>query len=224
MNVTVVAATHMGDQGAWPKIPLDREDRDTEDIDFLGEFSGRACYQSWGRPNPATRANDTYLNHILEEGHLSVLEHGSVTFYVTGISRSLTHELIRHRHLSYSQLSQRFVNEENAEVVVPPALVDDEEAIAWLDEHMEASKVVYRKLAERLISKGATRKEAREAARAVLPNMTETRIVVTGNIRAWREVIGKRNAPGADAEIRQFAQEILNHLKVLAPNSVQDLT
>lgn len=193
------------------------------DIDFLAEFGGRACYQSWHRPNPDTRENDTYLDHILEEGHLSVMEHGSITFYVTGISRSLTHELIRHRHLSYSQLSQRFVNEDTAEVVVPPILSGDPEAIAMLEEHMSVSRAVYQNLVTRLISTGATRKEAREAARAVLPNMTETKIVVTGNIRAWREVIAKRNSPGADAEIQQFARGILEHLKVLAPNSVQDL-
>jgi thymidylate synthase ThyX len=67
----------------------------------LAEFAGRACYQSWGKPNPATATNAGYLRHILEVGHLSVLEHGTVSFYLTGVSRSLTHELIRHRHFSY---------------------------------------------------------------------------------------------------------------------------
>ena len=217
MKIQVVASSIVRD----PR-PLSLSD--AADIDFLAEYGGRACYQSWHRPNPATRENDTYLDHILEEGHLSVMEHGSVTFYVTGISRSLTHELIRHRHLSYSQLSQRFVNEDSAELVIPPALAGDPEAVAMLHAHMEASKIVYKQLADRLISTGASRKEAREAARAVLPNMTETRLVVTGNIRAWREVIAKRNAPGADAEIQEFAREILHHLQVLSPNSVQDLT
>ena len=75
----------------------------------LVEFAGRACYQSWDKPNPRTATNAGYLRHILEVGHLSLLEHATVTFYITGISRSCTHELIRHRHFSYSQLSQRFV-------------------------------------------------------------------------------------------------------------------
>ena len=70
----------------------------------LAEFAGRACYQSWSKPNPVTATNAGYLRHILEVGHLSVLEHGTVSFYLTGVSRSLTHELIRHRHFSYSQL------------------------------------------------------------------------------------------------------------------------
>jgi thymidylate synthase (FAD) len=82
----------------------------------LAEFAGRACYQSWAKPNPATATNAGYLRHILEVGHLSVLEHGTVSFYLTGISRSLTHELIRHRHFSYSQLSQRYVPEQNAAI------------------------------------------------------------------------------------------------------------
>src|SRR5262249_31490582 len=77
----------------------------------LAEFAGRACYQSWNKPNPATATNQGYLRHILDVGHLSVLEHGVVTMYLTGVSRSLTHELIRHRHFSYSQLSQRYVPE-----------------------------------------------------------------------------------------------------------------
>ena len=77
----------------------------------LAEFAGRACYESWHKPNPATATNAGYLRHILEVGHLSVLEHGSVTLYLRGVSRSLTHELVRHRHLSFSQLSQRYVPE-----------------------------------------------------------------------------------------------------------------
>src|ERR1700753_1996130 len=93
----------------------------------LAEFAGRACYQSWKKPNPATATNAGYLAHILEVGHLSVLEHGTVTFYLTGISRSLTHELIRHRHFSYSQLSQRYVPEGDAEIVEPPVIASDPE-------------------------------------------------------------------------------------------------
>src|SRR5918992_4076973 len=93
----------------------------------LAEFAGRACYQSWSKPNPKTATNAGYLRHILEVGHLSVLEHGTVTFYLTGVSRSLTHELIRHRHFSYSQLSQRYVPERDAAMVEPEVIADDPE-------------------------------------------------------------------------------------------------
>src|SRR6059058_3338111 len=98
---------------------------DAEGGQALAEFAGRACYQSWSKPNPATATNAGYLAHILEVGHLSVLEHGTVTMYFTGVSRSLTHELIRHRHFSYSQLSQRYVPERNAAMVEPDVIAND---------------------------------------------------------------------------------------------------
>jgi len=75
------------------------------DGEALVEFAGRACYQSFHKPNPKTASNEGYLAHILETGHGSVLEHASVSIYITGVSRSFTHELIRHRHFSFSELS-----------------------------------------------------------------------------------------------------------------------
>ncbi|MGH3979758.1 MAG: FAD-dependent thymidylate synthase, partial [Pseudonocardiaceae bacterium] len=102
-------------------------DADADGGQALAEFAGRACYQSWKKPNPATATNAGYLRHILEVGHLSVLEHGCASFYLTGVSRSLTHELIRHRHLSYSQLSQRYVPERNAAMVEPEVIAADPE-------------------------------------------------------------------------------------------------
>src|SRR6478609_734635 len=107
---------------------------DAEGGQALAEFAGRACYQSWSKPNPATATNAGYLSHILEVGHLSVLEHGVVTFYFTGVSRSFTHELIRHRHFSYSQLSQRYVPERNAAMVEPDVIASDPELHALFDE------------------------------------------------------------------------------------------
>src|SRR5437660_4048564 len=116
----------------------------------LAEFAGRACYQSWSKPNPRTATNAGYLRHILEVGHLSVIEHGVVTFYLTGVSRSLTHELIRHRHFSYSQLSQRYVPERNAAVVEPEVIADDPELHKKFVEATEASVRAYTELREGL--------------------------------------------------------------------------
>lgn len=217
MNVTMIAHTKLtGDHGEWMK-----RDSLATPLDTLAEFAGRACYQSFDKPNPKTAANRDYLANILLQQHFSVLEHASATFYVTGVSRSLTHELIRHRHLSFSQLSQRFVDETLAEFVMPPALDNDEDR-HWLSE-VHIALETYHAIAKRLQGKGLTRKQAREAARAVLPNATETRIVVTGNMRAWREFIAKRNTPAADAEIRELAREIQRQLTELAPNTFQDM-
>lgn len=191
--------------------------------DSLAEFAGRACYQSFHRPNPKTAANKDYLANILRQGHESVLEHASATFYIEGVSRACTHEIIRHRHLSYSQLSQRFVDESESEIVCPPALAEDQVDRDTLEEvWMEASSW-YLTLVNDMTEAGLPRKQAREAARAVLPNMTETKIVVTGNMRAWRDFVKKRYTLAADAEIRKVAGLILGELRQLAPNSFQDL-
>ena len=167
----------------------------------LVEFAGRACYQSWSKPNPRTATNAGYIKHIIDVGHFSVLEHATVSFYITGISRSCTHELIRHRHFSYSQLSQRYVPEKDSQVVMPPGMEDDPELQQILTAAADASHAAYTELLVKLEAKFAAgqagekmgvlrRKQARQAARAVLPNATETRIVVTGNYRAWRHFIG----------------------------------
>jgi thymidylate synthase (FAD) len=195
----------------------------------LAEFAGRACYQSWKKPNPATATNAGYLRHILEVGHLSVLEHGSVSFYITGISRSLTHELIRHRHFSYSQLSQRYVPERHAAMVEPDVIAEDPELHAKFVAATDAAVAAYTDLLKGLEEKFADepnatlrRKQARQAARAVLPNATETRIVVTGNYRAWRHFIAMRATEAADVEIRALAVECLRQLQKAAPNVFDD--
>jgi thymidylate synthase (FAD) len=195
----------------------------------LAEFAGRACYQSWRKPNPATATNAGYLAHILEVAHLSVLEHGSVTFYFTGVSRSFTHELIRHRHFSYSQLSQRYVPERDAAVVEPAVIAEDAELHKRFVEATEASVRAYNELLAGLEQRFAEvanptlrRKQARQAARAVLPNATETRIVVTGNYRAWRHFVAMRASEHADVEIREVAVECLRQLQRAAPNVFAD--
>jgi thymidylate synthase (FAD) len=197
----------------------------------LAEFAGRACYQSWTKPNPATATNAGYLRHILEVGHLSVLEHGTVSFYLTGMSRSLTHELIRHRHFSYSQLSQRYVPEKNAAMVEPAVIAADPELHQRFLAAAEASVAAYTDLLTGLEERFADepnptlrRKQARQAARAVLPNATETRIVVTGNYRAWRHFIAMRATEHADVEIRELAVECLRQLQKAAANVFDDFT
>jgi thymidylate synthase (FAD) len=208
-------------------------DTDADGGQGLAEFAGRACYQAWNKPNPATATNAGYLHHILEVGHLSVLEHATVSFYLTGISRSLSHELIRHRHFSYSQLSQRYVPERDAAMVEPDVIADDPQLHAKFVAATEASVTAYTELLEGLKKKfagtgirgahaTAQGKQARQAARAVLPNATETRIVVTGNYRAWRHFIAMRGSEHADVEIRALAIACLRELQRIAVNVFGD--
>jgi thymidylate synthase (FAD) len=224
-QVRLIAWTHFEPPGDVPWST------DANGGQALAEFAGRACYQSWRKPNPTTATNAGYLAHILEVGHLSVLEHGSVTFYFTGVSRSFTHELIRHRHFSYSQLSQRYVPEREAAMVEPAVIAEDPELHKRFVEATEASVRAYTELLEGLERRFADvdnatlrRKQARQAARAVLPNATETRIVVTGNYRAWRHFIAMRATEHADIEIRELAVECLRQLQRVAPNVFADFT
>lgn len=223
MRVRVIARTEFlpPDDVEWTT--------DADGGQALAEFAGRACYQSWNKPNPATATNAGYLRHILDVGHLSVLEHGTVSLYITGVSRSLTHELVRHRHFSYSQLSQRYVPEHDAEVVEPEVIAADPELHRLFTEAAEASMEAYARLLEGLEKRFADvtaptsrRKQARQAARSVLMNATETRIVVTGNYRAWRHFIAMRASEHADVEIRALAVAALRELRTVAPNVFDD--
>ena len=222
-QVRIIAWTHFE---APDDVPWST---DADGGQALAEFAGRACYQSWNKPNPATATNAGYLAHILDVAHLSVLEHGTVTMYLTGVSRSLTHELIRHRHFSYSQLSQRYVPERDASMVEPEVIAADPDLHALFTEAASASVKAYEELLEGLEKRFADvanatlrRKQARQAARAILPNATETRIVVTGNYRAWRHFIAMRATEHADVEIRELAVECLRQLQREVPNVFGD--
>ena len=196
----------------------------------LVEVAGRLCYMSFAKPRPG--GNAAYIEHILEVGHGSVLEHAVFSLLITGVSRSLTHELIRHRAgMSYSQLSQRYVDESDCNFVLPPGIAIGTPVYdSWVYQCRD-SAYLYKFAAEHLESsfvdipdKTARRKAAREAARSILPNCTETKIVVTGNARAWRHFLELRGSEHADAEIRRLARAVLETLQAAAPNLFGDYT
>lgn len=233
----------------------------------LAEIAGRGCYWSFKTPRPG--GNKAYIQRILEQSHGSVLEHACFNFFITGVSRSFTHELVRHRAgMGYSQLSQRFVDESESAFVVPVAFLDEvKAALAFFEKNqevydledyteawertlpgsdvpeeiklvnrgfrwlsgMEAILDQYRWMSDVLFAKFADisdptlrRKKAREAARSVLSNATETKIFVTGNARAFRHLIEMRGDIAADAEIRRVAIAVLKLLQAEAPNLFGD--
>lgn len=215
----------------------------------LVEFSGRLCYLSFGedagieghktiqgRPG----GNEAYINNIIKVKHGSVLEHAVWSILMEGVSRSLTHELVRHRAgFGFSQLSQRYVDESDIGFVLPPELASyeafAEESLknphtAWLDA-CEGSLVQYRRILNLLehdlqedetLTRTMRKKHARQTARSVLPNCAETKIVVTGNARAWRHFIEMRASGGADKEIRALAVATFKLLLTEAPNIFGD--
>ena len=198
---------------------------ESTDAETLVTFAGRSCYESWHRPTEKTRKDADYIERtIFEQNHGSILEHATATLHITGMSRACLLELERHRLLSFSVRSQRFVDESGANIVLPPAYRNAQpetalhraaellEGIAQdLDSHYEGL------VAEAEID-GHKRKQAREAARSILPNITETKVIVTANLRAWLEVIERRTAPDADAEIQEVMGMARDALRPLAPS------
>lgn len=170
------------------------------------EFGGRICYDADGRKNPKTKTSYGYIGNILDSNHLSVIEHATFTFLFEDVSRALTHELVRHRHFSFSQESQRFVlSTKKPKVVIPPAMLNDPVEMKHFVEAVKDSWDQYDWAYKALTDQGYERKQASEAARAYIPNAAATSIVVTGNARSFKEFIEKRDAEGADAEIRRLA-------------------
>jgi len=202
--------------------------------DFLMETAGRLCYMSFENPRPG--GNKAYIDHIKKVGHGSVIEHSVWNFIVEGVSRSFSHELVRHRAgMAYSQLSQRYVDESVAEYILPPDIQKDTRAYEiWEDailhshnSYIELSNLLFERFSSRSnpeekLNKTEIRKKARSAARSVLPNATETKIFVTANGRAIRHILEMRGSRHADSEIRNFAIELLRQMQIESPTLFGD--
>lgn len=206
----------------------------------LAEFAGRLCYLSFGedaglegghKTIGGRTTNQSYLGNILQVKHGSVLEHAVWTFLFEGISRSLTHELVRHRAgFGFSQLSQRYVDESDLAFVLPPEIEEGTAAFriwsAACEDTLRAYRELLTEMGEQVADSGSAtmrKKRARQAARAVLPNCAETKIVVTGNARAWRHFVEMRGSASADVEIRRLAVAVLNALQDEAPHIFGDM-
>lgn len=195
----------------------------------LCEAAGRVCYMSFGK---GRKTNRDYLQNIIGMQHGSVLEHATWNFLFTGVSRSFTHELIRHRAgFGYSQLSQRYVDESTADFIEPDCIADDAELHTIWTEAVKQSHEAYIKLVAGLEhkfqdepSKTLRRKLARQAARSILPNATETKIFVTANARGLRHFIELRGNEHAEVEIRKVAIKVLEIMQKESPTIFGDYT
>ena len=210
-----------------PPIPDSVRAGDDESAAVI-EISARMCYMSYGR---GRRDITDFINNLLSSKDGSVFEHVNYGLIVTGVSRSLTHELVRHRAgFAYSQRSQRYVDETEGTFVIPPALsserdftkearkVLDDALIHAAESYTELVTALEKSLPKSIFDSNTDRRKAiRQAARSVLPNATETKIFITANVRALRHFIELRGANFADWEIRFLAIEILKLLRVEAP-------
>ena len=156
----------------------------------LIEYAGRICYRSQGRGPKATAR---FIRRRVEEGHESIIEHGSASFEISGISRSCSHQLVRHRIASYSQGSQRYVDMSDPEWVIPPDVAADPAALAIWETALDQTQEAYRQLRARGIRK--------EDARFLLPNAAATRMVMNANFRALLHLFRIRISTHAQWEL-----------------------
>lgn len=219
----------------WASAEMDDDDC----VERMIEFGGRHCYRAWDKG----RDLHDYIRNIIDMEHGSVLEHSSINLAMQGVSRSLSHELVRHRvGVAISQESQRYVAADLIKFVVPPM-------VAWLNggafestpiieqfaDQCEAAREEYKALQSAIIARLVTReastksrtmqtKRANEAARSLLPNASETRLLWSPNMRLLRHFLWLRGGSGADLEIRRLACAMLEHAQKAAPSIFWDMT
>jgi thymidylate synthase (FAD) len=184
----------------------------TPNAEKLIEDAGRTAYLSFEKQKIGSEKK--FIKMLIKSGHLSVLEHAYATFRIKGGSRAFTHQLVRHRLCSYTQQSQRYVDEHNFNYIEPDAIKNNKEAHSLFIDFMNRTKEVYAQLQKLGIKN--------EDARFVLSNAVESEIVVTANFREWLHIIELRGSSDAQWEIRRVSMEILKILKKHAPIVFED--
>lgn len=215
----------------------------TENPEKMVAASAKLCYSKLGAEelmnNLTDEKTEKFLNKLVDIGHESPIEHVSFSFAVEGVSRVLTHQLVRHRLASYSQRSQRYVSEGEFDYIIPPEIKGNPKAEDLYVQAMQNDQRTYELLAEELFEghikdymavnkienreeiqkskKNAIRKRAFEDARYVLPNACETKIMITMNARSLKHFFHVRCCNRAQWEIREMANQMLAEVKKVAP-------
>lgn len=198
----------------------------TQNIHDVIAGAGKLCYSKVGVDDILKKStdadNERFIKMLADMGHHSPLEHVSFTFAVEGVSRALTHQLVRHRIASYSQQSQRYVNLEGTfEYITPPSLRDSDKYKDIMESlhksYIELTKELEQEYIDKGMSKRGANKKAIEDARYVLPNACETKIVFTMNVRTLLHFFEKRCCTRAQWEIRKMANEMLKQCREISP-------
>jgi thymidylate synthase (FAD) len=182
------------------------------DAEGIIERAGRTCWLSHDKMSEGSAAD--FVRRLVAMNHGSVLEHSYAIFSIEGGSRAFTHQLVRHRLVSISQQSQRYVDESGFRYVMPPSVAKDTKAAALFRLFLGFSRVVYRALQAMGVKN--------EDARYVLPNAVESRIVIGANLREWRHILRERCYLNAQWEIKRICLRILDILRQEAPNVFAD--
>lgn len=187
----------------------------TPNPDLLAGIAARSCRSSKGASDIKETETGEKLKKVLrktvERGHGSVIEHANFTFSIEGISRSCSHQLVRHRIASYSQQSQRHISPDEEKFVIPPSIKDNPSAREEFEKAMRKAWNTYEELA-------SDEEIPKEDCRFVLPNSTKTNIVVTMNARSLLNFFEQRTCLHAQWEIRTVAEKMLNEVEEIAPS------
>ncbi len=183
----------------------------TPDAEKVIESAGRTCYLSYG--NIDASSSDEFIQRLIKMGHESPLEHAYATFRIKNCSRAMTHQLVRHRLTAISQQSQRYVDEEQYDYVVPQTIPQE-----YVDDYHSDMEII-----RQMYSKWRSRGLKKEDARYVLPNACVSEIVISANFREWRHILKTRLSPKAQWEIKGVCQVIFDILKQHAKNCFVDI-
>ncbi len=215
-QVQVIAATVIHLPALYSLTLAATADQDQgTDMARLIECAGRTCYSSYGKG----RGSAAFHQHLKEVNHLSVIEHASLSFFISSISRGCSHELVRHRvGTAISQRSTRYVDESESEWAWHPAIERARGRDSWplIEVLQQRAQETYRRLVETLEPE-VGRKQARGAARGVLGNALATELVLTMNLRAVRHFLELRATDAADAEIRLLANRLYEAAQPYCP-------
>ncbi len=209
---------------------------DLPDTAQLAKTAGQLCYMSFGPKRTLNADAGRYFANIRASGHGSVLEHASFSFLCYGVSRSVTHEIVRHRAgFAYSQVSQRYVSGRVLRFVERPEYAADAELHARFEQRIDRAAEEYEALASALLERQRAgseilsadartdmRKKVQQAARSVLPNETEAPLIMTGNARSWRHFLEMRASAHAEVEIRALAMRLHACLAAADPVLFED--
>lgn len=193
----------------------------TPNPERLVAAAAKLCYSSSPvdeiMENLTDEAVEKFLTKLVDMGHESPTEHVSFAFMIDGVSRACSHQLVRHRLMSFSQRSQRYVNESGFQYNVPQEIQNNESTRRYFHGLMSDLDDAYTHLVEKLREAGRTKEEANESARAILPNACTTSLVLTANARELMHFFNKRCCNRAQDEIRSVANEMLRQCKQVAP-------
>lgn len=213
-DVKLIAYTKLNEE-ELPNLSLSSIDQGAT----LSSIAASQCYSAgkYDLSEADFSVNPELTQKVAESGHTSILEHASASFLITGVSRALSHQLVRHRLASYTQQSQRYTDQSSFDFVVPPSIESTPEAYMIYCEYMEQTQAAYQQLLDIMVKNGYKKEKIQQDIRFILPNAATTQLVMTMNYRELGHFLGERMCTRAQWEIRNLASRIFELMSAKEP-------